>query len=293
MKKIGIYGQVVKKEDKELFQSFFQKLEERNLTILVCDTYLQELKSVLDYENPNFLSFSKENGLPADTDLLFTFGGDGTILSAVTFIKDSCIPIIGVNTGRLGFLATSQKTEILKELPHILDGECPISERSILEVRSTKDPAFLSYAVNEAAVMRKETTSMITVNTYVNDVFLNTFWADGLIISTPTGSTGYSLSCGGPIIYPKADIFAITPIAPHNLNVRPMILKDDAEIRLKIHSRSSQYSLSVDSSYYTMNKEDEILIRKADFKIKIVKYKNYSYFENLRAKLHWGSDERN
>jgi len=294
MKKIGIYGQVVKKEDKELLQSFFQKLKEQNLTILVCDTYLQELKSVLDYENPDFLSFSKENGLPADTDLLFTFGGDGTILSAVTFIKGSGIPIIGVNTGRLGFLATLQKTEIIKELPHILDRQCRISERSILEVRSTKNSdAVLSYAVNEAAVMRKETTSMITVDTYVDEVFLNTFWADGLIISTPTGSTGYSLSCGGPIIYPKADIFAITPIAPHNLNVRPMILKDDAEIRLKVHSRSSQYSLSVDSNYYTMNKEDEILIRKADFKIKIVKYKNYSYFENLRAKLHWGSDERN
>ncbi len=290
--KVGVYGQVVKEEDKELLQTFFQRLEEREITILVCDAYIEELHKVIQYKNSNFLPFSKKKGLPKDTDLLFTFGGDGTILSAVTFIKDSDIPIVGVNTGRLGFLATLQKTEILRELPRILDGLCSISERSLLEVRSTAHN-FPPYAINEAAVMRKETTSMITVDTFVNDVFLNTFWADGLIISTPTGSTGYSLSCGGPIMYPKADIFAITPISPHNLNVRPLILKDDVTIRLKIRTRSHKYSLSLDSRYNTMDENDEVVIKKADFKIKIVKYKNYSYFENLRDKLNWGFDSRN
>ncbi len=290
--KVGIYGQIVKEEDKELLQTFFQRLEEREITILVCDTYIEELYKVLQYKNSNFFSFTKKKGLPKDTDLLFTFGGDGTILSAVTFVKDANIPIVGVNTGRLGFLATLQKTEILKELPRILDKHYSISERSLLEVRCHSHK-FHPYAINEAAVMRKETTSMITVDTFVNDVFLNTFWADGLIISTPTGSTGYSLSCGGPIIYPKADIFVITPISPHNLNVRPLILKDDVSIRLKIHSRSHKYSLSLDSRYNTMDEEDEIVIKKADFKIKIVKYKNYSYFENLREKLNWGIDSRN
>ncbi|MDR1877478.1 MAG: NAD kinase [Flavobacteriaceae bacterium] len=290
--KIGIYGQVVKEEDKELLQTFFQKLEEKEITLYVCDIYIKELYKVLGYKNSNFFSFTKKKGLPKDTQLLFTFGGDGTILSAITFIKDSNIPIVGVNTGRLGFLATLQKTEILKELPRILDGQCSISERSLLEVRSPAHKA-PSYAINEAAVMRKETTSMITVDTFVNNVFLNTFWADGLIISTPTGSTGYSLSCGGPIIYPKADIFVITPVSPHNLNVRPLILKDDVKIRLKIHSRSEKYSLSLDSRYNTLDVEDEIEIRKADFKIKIVKYKNYSYFKNLREKLNWGIDSRN
>jgi NAD+ kinase len=286
--KVGIYGQVVKEEDKELLQAFFQRLEEKEIAIYVCDTYIKELNKVLKYKNSNFFSFTKKKGLPKDTKLLFTFGGDGTILSAVTFIKNSGIPIVGVNTGRLGFLATLQKTEILRELPRILDGQCSISERSLLEVWSSSHK-FSPYAINEAAVMRKETTSMITVDTFVNNVFLNTFWADGLIISTPTGSTGYSLSCGGPIIYPKADIFVITPISPHNLNVRPLILKDDVEIRLKVNSRSEKYSLSLDSRYNTMNIENEIIIKKADFKIKIVKYKNYSYFENLREKLHWGS----
>ncbi|MGM5630881.1 NAD kinase [Apibacter raozihei] len=290
--KVGIYGQVVKEEDQEILVSFFQKLEEKKITILVCDTYIVELYQVLGYKNSNFIPFTKEDGLPLDTELLFTFGGDGTILSAITFIKDSNIPIIGINTGRLGFLATLQKTEILRELPDILEGNYSLSERSLLEVRNNFQD-FPPYAINEAAVMRKETTSMVTVDTYVNDVFLNTFWADGLIISTPTGSTGYSLSCGGPIIYPMADIFVITPIAPHNLNVRPFILKDDVSIRLKVHSRSHQYSLSLDSRYHTMNEEDEIVIKRADFKIKIVKYNNYSYYENLRAKLNWGTDSRN
>ncbi|MDR2122152.1 MAG: NAD kinase [Flavobacteriaceae bacterium] len=292
--KVGIYGQVVKTEDKELLQLFFQKLEEEEIEIHVCDTYIKELQKVLGYKNSNFFSFTKKKGLPKDTRLLFTFGGDGTILSAITFIKDSNIPIVGVNTGRLGFLATLQKTEILHELPRILNGECNISERSLLEVRSSSEShKFSPYAINEAVVMRKETTSMITVDTFVNDVFLNTFWADGLIVSTPTGSTGYSLSCGGPIIYPKADIFVLTPVSPHNLNVRPLILKDDVVIKLKINSRSDKYSLSLDSRYNIMDIDDEIVIKKADFKINIVKYKNYSYFRNLREKLHWGIDSRN
>lgn len=290
--KIGVYGQVVKKEDKNLYETFFQKLEEKKITILVCNTYLKKLYNVLGYKNSNLLSFDKEKGLPEDTRLLFTFGGDGTILTASTFIKNTNIPIVGINTGRLGFLATLQKTEILNELPRILEGNCSISERSILEVKSNKE-IFYPFAINEVAVMRKETSSMITVDTYVNNVFLNSFWADGLIISTPTGSTGYSLSCGGPIIYPQADIFVITPISPHNLNVRPLILKDDVTIRLKIRGRSKEYSLSLDSRYNTMNIEDEIIIKKADYKINIVKYKNYSYFENLRQKLQWGRDSRN
>lgn len=290
--KIGVYGQVVKKEDKNLYETFFQKLEEKKITILVCNTYLKELYNVLGYKNSNLLSFDKEKGLPEDTRLLFTFGGDGTILTASTFIKNTNIPIVGINTGRLGFLATLQKTEILNELPRILEGNCSISERSILEVKSNKE-IFYPFAINEVAVMRKETSSMITVDTYVNNVFLNSFWADGLIISTPTGSTGYSLSCGGPIIYPQADIFVITPISPHNLNVRPLILKDDVTIQLKIRGRSKEYSLSLDSRYNTMNIDDEIIIKKADYKINIVKYKNYSYFENLRQKLQWGRDSRN
>lgn len=290
--KIGVYGQVVKKEDKNLYETFFQKLEEKKITILVCNTYLKELYNVLGYKNSNLLSFDKEKGLPEDTRLLFTFGGDGTILTASTFIKNTNIPIVGINTGRLGFLATLQKTEILNELPRILEGNCSISERSILEVKSNKE-IFYPFAINEVAVMRKETSSMITVDTYVNNVFLNSFWADGLIISTPTGSTGYSLSCGGPIIYPQADIFVITPISPHNLNVRPLILKDDVTIQLKIRGRSKEYSLSLDSRYNTMNIENEIIIKKADYKINIVKYKNYSYFENLRQKLQWGRDSRN
>lgn len=289
---VGVYGKVVHKEDYELYAAFFQQLEKKGITIYVYESYVKELEEMLGLKNPGFIPFTKKKGLPKETKLLFTFGGDGTILSTVAYIKGSNIPIVGINTGRLGFLATFQKNEFLKELPHILDGNCTISERSVLEVKSNFHK-FLPYAINEAAVMRKDTTSMITIDAYVDNIFLNTFWADGLIISTPTGSTGYSLSCGGPIIYPKADIVVITPICPHNLNVRPLILKDDVEIRLKVHSRSEKYSLCVDSRYNTVGIDDEIIIKKAPFKIKIVKYNNYSYFKNLREKLKWGTDSRN
>ncbi|TWP28239.1 NAD kinase [Apibacter muscae] len=290
--KVGIYGQVVKEEDKDLLKTFFNELETRGIEVYIYELYKQELQKILGYENPNFQTLSKRKKLPKDLQLLFTFGGDGTILSTISIIKDLKIPIVGVNTGRLGFLATLQKTEVLRELPRILEGNYEISERSVLEIKSLSGNVN-SYAINEIAVIRNETTSMINIDAYVNEVFLNTFWADGLIVSTPTGSTGYSLSCGGPIIYPKAEIVVLTPIAPHNLNVRPLILQDNIQIKLKVNSRSDIYFMSLDSRYYKMNIEDEILISKANFKINIVNYKDYSYYQNLRDKLQWGVDSRN
>ncbi|TWP26666.1 NAD kinase [Apibacter muscae] len=290
--KVGIYGQVVKEEDKDLLKTFFNELETRGIEVYIYELYKQELQKILGYENPNFQTLSKRKKLPKDLQLLFTFGGDGTILSTISIIKDLKIPIVGVNTGRLGFLATLQKTEVLRELPRILEGNYEISERSVLEIKSLSGNVN-SYAINEVAVIRNETTSMINIDAYVNEVFLNTFWADGLIVSTPTGSTGYSLSCGGPIIYPKAEIVVLTPIAPHNLNVRPLILQDNIQIKLKVNSRSDIYFMSLDSRYYKMNIEDEILISKANFKINIVNYKDYSYYQNLRDKLQWGVDSRN
>lgn len=290
--KVGIYGQVVKEEDKDLLKTFFNELEIRGIEVYIYELYKQELQKILGYENPNFKTLSKRKKMPKDLQLLFTFGGDGTILSTISIIKDLKIPIVGVNTGRLGFLATLQKTEVLRELPRILEGNYEISERSVLEIKSLSGNVN-SYAINEIAVIRNETTSMINIDAYVNEVFLNTFWADGLIVSTPTGSTGYSLSCGGPIIYPKAEIVVLTPIAPHNLNVRPLILQDNIQIKLKVNSRSDIYSMSLDSRYYKMNIEDEILISKANFKINIVNYKGYSYYQNLRDKLQWGVDSRN
>ena len=203
------------------------------------------------------------------------------------------MPIVGVNTGRLGFLASFSKEEIFSELEEILNKNYVLSERSVIEVTSPNDGSFFPYALNDVTVSRRETTSMITIDSYLNDEFLNVFWGDGLIISSPTGSTAYSLSCGGPIISPNSENFVITPIAPHNLNVRPLIVNDGVEIRLKIASRASQYSLSLDSRIIHIDVDTEIVMRKATFKVVLVHPKSLSFYETIRQKLLWGKDQRN
>ena len=241
-----------------------------------------------------FETFSnKEDLKEKKVELFFTFGGDGTIVNSLLFIQDSEIPVVGVNTGRLGFLASFTKEEIFVELDEILRGEYALSKRSVIEIVSPNNGIFFPYALNDVTISRKETTSMITVDSYIDNEFLNVFWGDGVIISTPTGSTAYSLSCGGPIISPKNENFVITPIAPHNLNVRPLIVNDDVEVRLKIDSRVPQYSLSLDSRLIHIDTNVEIVIRKAKFKILLVQPSNISFFETIRQKLLWGKDKRN
>jgi NAD+ kinase len=193
----------------------------------------------------------------------------------------------------LGFLASFTKEEILLELDEIIRGEVKISKRSVIEIVSPSNSIFFPFALNDVTISRKETTAMITVNSYINDEFLNVFWGDGVIISTPTGSTAYSLSCGGPIITPSNQNFVITPIAPHNLNVRPIIVSDDVEIRLKVESRVPQYSLSLDSRLIHMETDVELVLRKAKFQISLIHPNNLSFYETIRQKLLWGKDKRN
>lgn len=274
-------------------------------TYLYLSKFISELdkrgvRSVLYSETANAMQFSetferfstKEDLKEKEVELFFTFGGDGTIVNSLLFIQDTEIPVIGVNTGRLGFLASFTKEEIFVELDQIVNRQYIISTRSVIEVLSPKGD-FFRYALNDVSISRKETTSMITIDSYINDEFLNVFWGDGLIISTPTGSTAYSLSCGGPIISPKNKNFAITPIAPHNLNVRPLIVNDDVEIRLKVESRVPQYSLSLDSRLTHIDTDVEIVIRKAKFSINLVQPSNISFYETIRQKLLWGRDKRN
>lgn len=242
----------------------------------------------------NFETFTnKEELKEKKVDLFFTFGGDGTIVNSLLFIQDTEIPVIGVNTGRLGFLASFTKEEIFVELDEILRGEYSLSRRSVIEIVSPKKGFFFPYALNDVTISRKETTSMITVDSYINGEFLNVFWGDGVIISTPTGSTAYSMSCGGPIISPNNENFVITPIAPHNLNVRPLIVNDNVEIRLKVESRVPQYSLSLDSRLVHIDTNTEIVIRKAQFNFLLVQPSNISFYETIRQKLLWGKDKRN
>lgn len=219
-----------------------------------------------------------------------------TILRAATFVRDSGIPILGINAGRLGFLAKVQKENIASFLQLVLEKKYTISNRTLLSLETSPDNEeikSLNFAMNEVTVSRKDTTSMITIETYLNDEYLNSYWADGLIISTPTGSTGYSLSCGGPVLTPEVTSLVITPIAPHNLNARPLVIPDNTEIKLKVSGREEQYLVSLDSRIATLNNNAVLTIKKTPFKINMVEIPNETFLKTLRNKLLWGEDKRN
>lgn len=267
---------------------FISELDKRNVKSVIYSGTAEAMQFSKKFE-----TFSKKsNLLEKGVSIFFTFGGDGTIVNSLLFIEDTEIPVVGVNTGRLGFLASFTKEEIFKQLDDVLTGNVKISKRSVIEVVSPKGD-FYPFALNDVTISRKETTSMITVDSFLNNEFLNVFWGDGVILSTPTGSTAYSLSCGGPIISPDNENFAITPIAPHNLNVRPIVVNDNVEITLKVESRVPQYSLSLDSRLVHMDTDIEITLRKADFLIHLIQPKNLSFYETIRQKLLWGQDKRN
>ena len=246
-----------------------------------------------DIEYP---TFSSDKGLDSTFDMFVSFGGDGTILRATTFVKDLGIPIVGVNTGRLGFLSTFKKEDVRKVVQEFVAGAYTIVERSLVQLETPAlDAVFgkLNFALNEITVSRKDTTSMITVETHLNNEYLTSYWADGLIISTPTGSTGYSLSCGGPVIVPTAKSLVLTPIAPHNLNARPLVISDDTVIRLRVSGREENHLVSLDSRIASLENGQEITIKKAPFTIKMIEYTSESFLKTLRNKLLWGEDKRN
>ncbi|MEA1850045.1 MULTISPECIES: NAD kinase [Chryseobacterium] len=287
--KAAIYSQ---KKDLDTFlylSKFISELENRGVKSVLYDEMAEALQFSKIFETFN----CKQDLLDKEVDLFFTFGGDGTIVNSLTFIEDLEIPIVGVNTGRLGFLASFTKEEAFNALDSILKGDVKTSRRSVIEVTSPEIEDFFPYALNDVTVSRKETTSMITVDSYINNEFLNVFWGDGVIVSTPTGSTAYSLSSGGPIISPNNENFVITPIAPHNLNVRPLVVNDKVEIKFKVESRVPQYSLSLDSRLIHIETDKEIIIKKADFQILLVQPNNLSFYETIRQKLLWGRDKRN
>lgn len=227
---------------------------------------------------------------------MFTIGGDGTILRAVTYIRNLNIPILGINAGRLGFLATIHKDAIQENIDLIFKGAYTIQERTLLSVKITPEIegfSELNFALNEVTIARKNTTSMIGIKTSINFEYLTNYWSDGLIIATPTGSTGYSLSCNGPVLSPDSKNLVITPIAPHNLNARPMVISDEKTIQLSINSREKDFLISLDSRITTVSKNTEVFIEKAPFTIKTIVPNNQSFLQTLRTKLLWGEDTRN
>ncbi len=240
--------------------------------------------------------FTANKGLDSTFDMFVSFGGDGTVLRAITYVRDLNIPIVGVNIGRLGFLSTFKKEDVRKVVKEFVVGAYTIVERSLVEVHTNPVmPEFedLNFALNEVTVSRKDTTSMIRVETHLNNEYLTSYWSDGLIVATPTGSTGYSLSCGGPVIAPNTKSLILTPIAPHNLNARPLVISDDTEIRLKVSGREEHHLVSLDSRIASLENGREIIVKKASFTIKMIEYTSESFLKTLRNKLLWGEDKRN
>ena len=292
--KIAIYGQSVDKISKNIFLEILNISKSQNLELFVEEKYnsvlLKKLKT-----NHHHKVFSSYNDLNKSIDMMITIGGDGTLLRSITYIRDLGIPIIGINTGRLGFLATLNQELLNIELKKVLNGEFDVKERSLLEVSVDDNDNFsdFNFALNEVSVGRKNTTSMIEIKTTLDGEYLNTYWADGLIVSTPTGSTGYSLSCGGPIMTPSSQTFSITPIAPHNLNARPLVISDEIKIQLSVEGREKSHLLSLDSQIISLKNNVKIKIKKANYKIKLASINNNSFYKTLRNKLLWGEDRRN
>ncbi len=293
--KIGIYGQFYHKNSETHIQAILNALQSKGVEIVVEKNFLALMRENQSFHTDlsKLASFTK---LDTSYDLFFSIGGDGTILKSITFVRDLDIPIVGVNTGRLGFLATIQKQDVTSSITEILEGNYYISERSLLSIEtspSNNEITPLNFALNEVAVNRKNTTSMIKVETTINSEHLTSYWSDGLIVSTPTGSTGYSLSCGGPVIEPSNESIILTPIAPHNLNVRPLVVPDNSVVTLKVSGREDTHLLSLDSRIVTLENETLITIKKAAFTIKFVQPIEESFIKTLRKKLLWGEDKRN
>jgi NAD+ kinase len=292
--KVAVYGQTYTDNAFDYVAELLNELSGLSAEVVFEEEFYQLLSK--SGKLKKYALFNSEKGLDSTFDMFVSFGGDGTVLRAITYVQDLNIPIVGVNTGRLGFLSTFKKEDVRKVVKEFIAGEYTIVERSLLEVGTKpklKEFESLNFALNEVTVSRKDTTSMITVETYLNDEYLTSYWADGLIVATPTGSTGYSLSCGGPVITPTAKSLIITPIAPHNLNARPLVISDDIEMRLKVSGREENHLVSLDSRIATVANGTEIFIKKSSFTIKMIEYTSESFLKTLRNKLLWGEDKRN
>jgi NAD+ kinase len=290
---IAIFGKEYSEELFVFYSKLFDELKAMNFSLLIH----QELWNAVQHKfifSPDTKVFKGSNEIIGNADILFSIGGDGTLLNTIMLVRDSGIPVLGINTGRLGFLSSISKDDITETLGAIKSGDYLLDCRKLL---SLEKPQGLfgadNFALNEITLHKKDTASMININAFVNNLYLNTYWADGLIISTPTGSTAYSLSCGGPILTPDSENIILTPISIHNLTVRPIVLPDSCEIRLKIEGRDANYLVSLDSRSESIDSSAELIIKKAGFCFNLLQLKHKNFFSTIREKLMWGLDKRN
>ncbi|RLD61237.1 MAG: NAD kinase [Bacteroidetes bacterium] len=291
--RIAIFGKTFPKEIQEVIVQLVRKLESSNIPLLIYEPFYKKIFRDVKL-NKGFKTFKDHACLLGKADFLISIGGDGTLLDTITLVRDSGIPILGINMGRMGFLSSISKMKIDEAIEQLLARRFSLDSRTLIELK-TEENLFgdLNYALNELTVYKKDPMSMLKIEAFVNGELLNSYWADGLIIATPTGSTAYSLSAGGPIILPGSQNFVITPIATHNLTVRPVVIPDDNEIRIRIVGRTKEFFVSLDSRSVPVDSSVELFIRKESFSINLVQMENENFFQTIREKLMWGLDIRN
>ncbi|MCX6245762.1 MAG: NAD kinase [Bacteroidetes bacterium] len=291
--KVALFGKTITPKDIPYLQEFIDRLGNLNGTIWIYESFFQAVKESITFMKPP-VTFTTQEELRGKVEYLFSVGGDGTLLDTITLVGNSGIPVIGINTGRLGFLSGISKEEILPALDEIIAKNYSLDSRTLLRLE-TPDNLFgeLNYALNDFTIYKSGPHALMTIKTFINDEFLNTYWADGLIVATPTGSTAYSMSCTGPILSPDSENFVITPIASHNLTVRPIVIPDTSIIRIQVESRNPECYIGLDSRIMKLDVPIELIIRKEDFRIQLVRIPGRNFFETIRAKLKWGLDIRN
>lgn len=290
---VALYNRTFEEQDIPVLQRIIGMLDEHRLQLVFYKEFYDRIQQHLSL-NCTPRIFTGKIDLPVQTDMLFSLGGDGTLLDTISFIGNSNIPVIGINLGRLGFLAAIPEEEVEAAIQSLVRGSYTLEKRTLIHLDSSV-PLFdgAPFALNEFTLHRKDTSSMIKIHTYLNGEFLNTYWADGLIVATPTGSTGYSLSCGGPVVFPQTSSFVITPVAPHNLNVRSIIVPDDNVISFEVEGRTEQFLCTLDSRTETITSSIQLAVKKEAFTISLVRPDEHNFLKTIRQKLYWGIDRRN
>jgi NAD+ kinase len=291
--KAAIYSRVMEDEQLQELQSFFNELIRQKIEPIIWQYFYDQIQNRVTLP-PNTKTFGLADHLTDEIEFIISLGGDGTLLDTVTLVKDRSISVMGINFGRLGFLASIGRTEVVAALKALARRSYVVDKRTMIHLDSDL-PLFgeVPYALNEFSVHKRDTDPMIKIHTYLNGEFLNTYWADGLIVATPTGSTGYSLSCGGPIVFPESGSFVITPVAPHNLNVRSIIVPDDNIISFEVESRSDNIICSLDSRREIVGKNVQLAVRKEAFTVNLIRLSENNFMQTLHNKLTWGLDKRN
>ena len=291
--KVAIYSRVMEEDQRHDVQLFFDELSKQNLQPVIFQTFCEKIQNAVSLP-PGTETFQTPEEITNEIEAIISLGGDGTLLDTVTFVRGHHVPIMGINFGRLGFLASIGRGEVQAAIKSLVNHSFVVDKRTLIHLDSNLSLfGNTPYGLNEFAIHKQDIAPMIKIYTYLNGEFLNTYWADGLIVATPTGSTGYSLSCNGPVVFPDSGSFVITPVAPHNLNVRPIVVPDDNIISFEIESRSDQVICALDSRREIVNKDVQLAVRKESFTLSLIRLSENNFLQTLRNKLTWGLDKRN